>query len=814
MLCIFQWGICMNELTGRHQGRQFGNYRLVKLLGAGGSSEVYLGHHLYLGTEAALKILDTRLQDAEFAQFSNEARTLMTLHHPNIVRILEFGMEAGTPFIVMQYAPYGSLGQCYPAGSRLPLADIISYVNAIAAGLQYAHDHQLVHRDIKPDNLLIGSDHEILLSDFGIAVTAHSTHSLRTQDAIGTVTYMAPEQLRKKARPASDQYALGIVVYEWLCGEPPFDGSPIEVAMQHLHDTPPPLRAKRQEITPAVERVVFKALAKESHERFPSVQAFAEALERAGHAEQAMEETPERGERTAARRIGQEEVWETPEHGERIPERPSARLRESLRSTPRNVALIALVLLVILGAIAGNSLLSSVNPRPIAAGGTPVIHLSRGTSTAPGITPTAPAAPPYGASTGWSMFGFDAQHTNDNPLEQTLTPTNISTLQTAWTSYTGGFSLYPPIVADGILYLNTTQNIPTPDGNVAPISSLYAIDTQTSKVLWKQDSLPVESGGRPLYNDSTSDLYTGAVADGVIYVAAVSGMLDALDAHTGAKRWATRLTNGVVDTYQNAAPIVVNGTVYVHTINGNVFAVKAKDGTVLWSSHVDVPASARNGGASIPAKADGVVYVGGSQYLYALDAGSGTTLWRGEVDSHDPFTPIVADGLVYAPADTGNVYAFPASGCGAAFCSPLWNASFGLPKSTEAFAQVYYPPAVAGGVLYLVTVADAVFGGGYLYAIDAGTGTTRWNAPIGSTGEAGNGGSYASPVVANGVVYVIGQDGQLYTFRAAGCGGTTCQPLWTETFRNDFGPGYSVTVFDGRVYLTTPGGTLYALRLP
>lgn len=105
--------------------------------------------------------------------------------------------------------------------------------------------------------------------------------------------------------------------------------------------------------------------------------------------------------------------------------------------------------------------------------------------------PTVPAAPLEGASKGWSMSGFDAQHTNDNPLEQTLMPTNISTLQTAWTSYTGGFSLYPPIVADGILYLNTTQNIPTPDGNVAPISSLYAIGTQTSKVLWKQDSLPV-----------------------------------------------------------------------------------------------------------------------------------------------------------------------------------------------------------------------------------------------------------------------------------------------------------------------------------
>ena len=147
-------------------------------------------------------------------------------------------------------------------------------------------------------------------------------------------------------------------------------------------------------------------------------------------------------------------------------------------------------------------------------------------------------------------------------------------------------------------------------------------------------------------------------------------------------------------------------------------------------------------------------------------------------------------------------------------CSPLWNSSFGLSKSTGALDQINYPPAVANGVLYVGTVADAVFGGGYLFAVDARTGARLWNASIDSTGVQGEGGVYASPVVANGVVYVIGQDGQFDTFRAAGCGSATCEPFWTADFRNNFGPGYSVTVLDGRVYLTTPGGTLYALRLP
>ena len=143
----------MNEMAGRYQGRQFGNYLLFKLIGEGGSSEVYLGKHLFLGTEAAIKILDTRLKDNEFTQFSNEARTLINLHHPNIVGILEFGMEAGIPFIVMHYAPYGSVGQRYPAGTRLPVSVVVSYVKSIAAALQYAHEKNLVHRDRKSTRL-------------------------------------------------------------------------------------------------------------------------------------------------------------------------------------------------------------------------------------------------------------------------------------------------------------------------------------------------------------------------------------------------------------------------------------------------------------------------------------------------------------------------------------------------------------------------------------------------------------------------------------------------------------------------------------
>lgn len=201
----------MDEPFAPYLGQTFGNYSLIKLLGVGGFSEVYLGTHVHLETQAAVKILRTRLNEDEFERFRQEAQTIIGLGHPHLVRMLDFGIRDGIPFLVMNYAPNGSLRDLYPAGSRLPLHTVVELVKQIASALQYAHDHQIVHRDIKPDNLLVGENNEVLLSDFGIAVTAHNTYSMKTQEAIGTVAYMAPEQLRRKARPASDQYALGII---------------------------------------------------------------------------------------------------------------------------------------------------------------------------------------------------------------------------------------------------------------------------------------------------------------------------------------------------------------------------------------------------------------------------------------------------------------------------------------------------------------------------------------------------------------------------------------------------------------------------
>ncbi|HLQ29800.1 MAG TPA: serine/threonine-protein kinase [Ktedonobacteraceae bacterium] len=268
-------------------GQQIGNYQLVQLLGLGNFASVYLGEHHSDGTQAAVKVLLTELADREVEKFLAQAEIIAGLDHPHIVGVHEFGLEDGKPFLVMDYAPNGTLRQRHPKGTQLPLTTIVSYVKQIADALQYVHDQNLIHRDVKPHNMLLGANHQVMLSDFGIAVIAESMgyRVQKVHEFEGTILYAAPEQVRGRPRIASDQYALGIVVYEWLTGSWPFHGTVEEIASQHTLVPPPPLKDKLPTISPAIEQVVFKALAKDPHERFESIQEFARALERASRLE-------------------------------------------------------------------------------------------------------------------------------------------------------------------------------------------------------------------------------------------------------------------------------------------------------------------------------------------------------------------------------------------------------------------------------------------------------------------------------------------------------------------------------------------------
>lgn len=263
-------------------GQQLGHYRLQRLLGQGGFADVYLGEHIHLKSVAAIKVLQTRLAEGTQKDFLREAQMLARLLHPHIIRVLDFGIDNGVPYLVMDYAPGGTLRQRHGYNTKLPLATVVDYMQQIGEGLQYAHGQKLIHRDLKPENVLIGPGGDLLLSDFGVALMAQSTCSQEVRvNLAGTASYIAPEQLGGKPEFASDQYALGIMAYEWLCGTRPFKGSLIELYNQHYQVPPPPLREHAPELPEAVERVVLKAMAKNPEQRYECVKDFVEALREA-----------------------------------------------------------------------------------------------------------------------------------------------------------------------------------------------------------------------------------------------------------------------------------------------------------------------------------------------------------------------------------------------------------------------------------------------------------------------------------------------------------------------------------------------------
>ncbi len=256
-------------------GQQFGNYRLVRYLGSGTYADVYQGENIHVKNQrVAVKVLGAATSQQAVEAFKAEAQIIAQFKHPNIVRLYDFGVFVLTqqrPYLVMEYASRGSLRTLYPRDQPVSLGIVRAYVAQIADALQYAHDRHIIHQDIKPANMLLGEHGEVLLSDFGLATAYYSSLPLQNQPGAGTPAYMAPEQFLGSPCPASDQYAMGVVIYEWLTGERPLRGL--------LQGAPPSsLRAINPAVPPAVEEVVQMALAHDPAERFASMSAFATAF--------------------------------------------------------------------------------------------------------------------------------------------------------------------------------------------------------------------------------------------------------------------------------------------------------------------------------------------------------------------------------------------------------------------------------------------------------------------------------------------------------------------------------------------------------
>jgi len=258
-------------------------YELEELVGSGGMSSVYKAHDTLLERDVALKILhEHHLDDAEYVErFRREARTVAQLSHPNIVTVIDRGDADGQPFIVFEYIDGRTLDKVVARRGALPVEQALAIAIACARGLAFAHSHGLVHRDVKPQNILLDDTRQPKVTDFGIARSLNVRKGVtQTGTVLGTSNYIAPEQARgERSGAASDIYSLGVVLFELLTGRVPFDGDNfVTVALRHINEPPPSISTRRGDVPPRVDAAVRRALAKDPSDRFPSMDAFAAEL--------------------------------------------------------------------------------------------------------------------------------------------------------------------------------------------------------------------------------------------------------------------------------------------------------------------------------------------------------------------------------------------------------------------------------------------------------------------------------------------------------------------------------------------------------
>src|SRR5436305_7061740 len=291
------------------EGQQFGRYRLIQLLGSGGMGEVYLAQDPGINRQVAIKVV--RIEATDYARrrtdtiprmrsvtgaesmgwqdaarmFQREAKPIAMLDHPGILPLYDYGEQsvngAMLTYLVMPYREEGSLAIWLQRGGfKLLTVQIVEQMlQQAAAALQYAHDHQVVHQDVKPSNFLIRTSREhpkypdLLLTDFGIAKLSMLT-SRASQSIRGTPTYMAPEQWECRPVPATDQYALAVMLYELLSGRTPFRGTPMQMMYAHVNTQPQAPSTLNPRLSTVIDSVILRGLAKKPEERFPSIIAF------------------------------------------------------------------------------------------------------------------------------------------------------------------------------------------------------------------------------------------------------------------------------------------------------------------------------------------------------------------------------------------------------------------------------------------------------------------------------------------------------------------------------------------------------------
>jgi serine/threonine-protein kinase len=267
-------------------GRQLGQYTITEMLGSGDMATVYRAQQTSIRRDVAIKVIKTKLTDnPEFIRrFERGARIMVALNHPHILTIFEFGMQDDLLYLVTELQEGGSLAARLKANGKLSAEEVARYLDQIGAALDYVHSRSVIHRNLKPQNVLLDQDNNAILSGFSIArIAGDMTRMTGSGMAMGTPSYMAPEQWYGRDVDArTDVYALAIMTYELLTGALPFTGdTPPTLMYQHLNDQPPPIRRLRPDLPQSVEKVLIKGMAKRSEARFQSASEFASAFREA-----------------------------------------------------------------------------------------------------------------------------------------------------------------------------------------------------------------------------------------------------------------------------------------------------------------------------------------------------------------------------------------------------------------------------------------------------------------------------------------------------------------------------------------------------
>jgi len=618
------------HLTGFRAGSLIAGYWLEAPVGAGGMAAVFRARDERLNRLVALKILVPALAaDAAFRRrFIAESRAAAAVDDPHIIPIYEAGEADGVLFIAMRFVVAGDLRGVLEREGPLPLDRAAGFLSPVASALDAAHRAGLVHRDVKPANILVDAQEDrpdhVYLSDFGVSKGAVSSVSLTgAGQFLGTPDYSAPEQIQGLSVDGrADQYALACVAYEMLAGVVPFERDQgMAVLLAHLSSPPPSLGSRRPGLPAAADRVLARAMAKAPEKRYGSCRDFADSLREALGLPLYNSRSPASGPchpqgeiappyagsfRPGVARAGTEAVSADPVAAATLDDTVAAAINEVAAYEAATADPSA------------PAIREEIIRRPEAGRVTPISRLSRRAGRAVVRRPKATAA------IGIAVIGLVIAITIIPSAPRTPGSSGPHVTVRSWVYPTGGEVNSIPVVVDGIVYVGSTN------GN------FYALDAANGHLRWSYPTGSVES--RP------------AVVGGVVYVGSGDLKVYALDAANGHLRW-SYLTGYWVDS----GPAVADGVVYVGSDDHKVYALDAANGHLRWSyttgDFVD----------SSPAVAGGVVYVGSDDTkVYALDAANGHLRWSYTTGGDIYSSPTAAGGIVYVGSTDGNLYALRA----------------------------------------------------------------------------------------------------------------------------------------------------------